>query len=227
MTTEEKLMKRKVRQQLKRSDNIIVLFFYLFIIVAGCSSHSAFMQSQSLLSDTIYVGFYSYIMDTPIRIDCECLKDSFNNRIKVDTIYVKAKDFNYLLKSILSNKLYRHSNGVDARYYIKYNNIERCLSDYYLISDLKNGNNYKVDRRFSYLLKKYIGFYNYQTLNYLRYNPEIKMYGLPEDYHHVKRDSFVYASVEGQNELEVEYERFHLIDDFLVVVLIKEADGEQ
>jgi hypothetical protein len=155
----------------KMKYNLIFMALTLFLLSCGTRK-----------KDSITVCYLHGMVETPIRITCESMKESAKQEAYDDTITISANDFEKIKESLKNHKIKKSPYSCDARIIVTTDSFSVCMGDIRCACDL-NDNNISIGEEASYLIKWKSGYYNYfEDKNDLMYDEGIKIYGIPKDY---------------------------------------------
>ena len=153
---------------------IKILLSLLIISISCCQNN----YEKECLSVLYMPGF----IDTSVPISCRDMYNDWNtSSVEIDTSWIDFESF-ARIKAFMTN--YSQINSeieCDSRLMIKLDTICLSLNQDTCICNLE-GNILKSDMGIVYLIKWKSGYYNYFELDDLKTLPEIKLFGIPDDY---------------------------------------------
>lgn len=213
-----------------------VIVSVLIVIQLSCGSLYQISESKSdqhtayenglYLPDGCYmeIGFFPGEFETNNEItDSDlyaCMIDS--SRFIEDTVYMKEKEFT-TLQHLLNRAINKDIKCSNLRLLMKTNKHTFALGNY-LYS--KNGKSSRKDCRtldsLSYIVKKNCGYYNYIPKEKLVYHPEVKRFGIPENYHpkdFLTKDIIVTQKISDKIDEIILNDTIFVSDKFVKVIM--------
>lgn len=153
---------------------IKILLSLLIISISCCQNN----YEKECLSVLYMPGF----IDTSVPISCRDMYNDWNtSSVEIDTCWIDYESF-AMIKAFMMNCSQINSDiECDARIMIKLDTICLSIDNDTCIFNLQ-GKLIESDMEIVYLIKWKSGYYNYFELDDLKTLPEIKLFGIPDDY---------------------------------------------
>ena len=158
---------------------------FIFIALLACLCGSCGGRkgdNRPVSADSIVVSYFRGYPEFNIAISFEKLKglserQTVNDTIELDSAYYQ------LFKDYIRFIADHHLMPNDSRFYLKSRKTEVSMSHFG--NDInKKSPDYKRLRHTMYLLMWKAGYFNTEDEEDIKYNPFIKEYGIPKDYHY-------------------------------------------
>lgn len=163
---------------------ITSLLFFLLCLFASCNG----IKKNKKNIDSVEIQYFKGYVETNIRVRCGSIKKIKNSFIE-DTILIEK--YNEIVSQVRGLKILKFDSiNCDIRMQCKINcengdSIKLCIGEFNCL--IKDGKGMETNDSLIYLIRKYSGYYNYFSKEELTYFPEIKIFGIPQDYKYLLR----------------------------------------
>lgn len=165
---------------------ITSLLFFLLCLFASCNG----IKKNKKNIDSIEIQYLKGPVETMNSIRCDSLERERDLSLSKNTLLIeKYKEIITQVRALKELKV-DNTTSCDVRMQCKINcengdSIQLCIGESNCL--IKNGKAMQNNDSLVYFIRKYSGYYNYFPKVELPYFPEIKIFGIPQDYKYLLR----------------------------------------